>query len=62
MRDNFILAQGKTIGVEVLRASQTHELKGMRPAYDVDHYFTKVRHVLNSSGYAVDFGARKIIE
>ena len=62
MRDNFVLAQGKIIGVETIKARETHGIKGISPAYDGDYYFTKVRHVLNSSGYTIDFGARKIIK
>lgn len=61
MRDNFILAQGSLIGVETLTARQTHTLTGVSPAYDGDYYFTKVRHIFNSSGYKIDFGARKIV-
>lgn len=62
MRDNFVLAQGKLIGVETLAARQTHALEGLSPVYDGDYYFTKVRHVLSASGYSINFGGRKVIK
>jgi len=62
MRDNFVLAQGKTVGLENMLARQTHALEGISTSYDGDYYFTKVRHRFDPSGYVVDFGSRKIIK
>lgn len=61
-RENFIVAKGKTIGIENLRCRQEHTLSGLGNPYDGDYYFSRVRHVCDSSGYFCDFSARKIIK
>lgn len=62
MRENFILATGKTIGTELLMARQRHNLDGISPAYVGEYYFSKVKHMLNdTSGYMCDFAARKVV-
>lgn len=60
-RENFIIGRGTTIGIEDLRARQTHALTGLTKSLDGDYYFSRVRHVFNGSdGYLTDFTARKV--
>ncbi len=62
MRENFILASGKTIGTETLMARQKHILEGISPAYVGEYYFSKVKHLMNDSvGYVCDFANRKVV-
>jgi hypothetical protein len=61
-RDNFVMGDGKTIGIPELMARQTHRLTGLGRQLDGEYYFARVRHVLNTSeGYEIDFTARKVI-
>lgn len=61
-RENFIIGRGTTIGIEDLRARQTHALKGLTKSLDGDYYFARARHVFNGSdGYLTDFSARKVL-
>lgn len=61
-RENFLLSRGSLIGIEDLRARQTHKMAGLGTAWDGLYYFTRVRHILNvSSGYTCDFNARKTV-
>lgn len=61
-REQFILASGRTIGVEDLMARQTHALEGLGIAYDGDYYFTKVKHVIDiTDGYVCEIAARKVV-
>lgn len=61
-RENFIIGRGTTIGIEYLRARQTHVLKGLTKSLDGEYYFARVRHVFNESGYLTDFTARKVLK
>lgn len=59
-RENFVIGNGKLIGIEDLTARQVHALDGLGIAFDGDYYFTRVRHVMRAdSSYVVDFSARK---
>lgn len=60
MRENFILAQGVTVGWPTLRARQTHTIDGSIGSYNGEYYFSRVRHILGQ-GYKCDFSARKVI-
>lgn len=62
-RENFIEGRGTTIGVESLRARQTHNLSGLGASLDGAYYFSRVRHTFDatSNGYTCDFHARKVI-
>jgi len=61
-RENFIVGRGTLIGVESLRARQTHTLKGLTKSLDGKYYFSRVRHVYSNGGYEIDFTARKVLE
>ena len=62
MRENFIMATGRTIGTETLMARQKHNLDGISPAYVGEYYFSKVKHVMTDSvGYVCDFAGRKVV-
>jgi len=61
-RENFIVGRGAVIGVESLRARQTHKLKGLTKSLDGDYYFARVRHVYSDGGYEIDFTARKVLK
>lgn len=60
-RDNFIQARAALLGVETIRARQTHKLNGVGVALSGQYYFTRVRHVLDGNGYTLDCNVRKII-
>lgn len=61
-RENFVMARGKTIGVESLRARQTHGIEGISSGLDGDYFFNKVKHIMDkSSGYTCDFSCRKVV-
>lgn len=61
-QDNFITVNGTLIGVESLRARQTHTLRGLGQTLDGDYYFTKVRHITDGdSEYHVEFTANRVI-
>lgn len=61
-RENFLLSRGTLVGIETLRARQTHKLAGLGTAWDGSYQFTRVRHVLSSSaGYQIDFNARRVV-
>lgn len=62
-QENFIMARGLVVGVENLRARQTHTISGVGSAYSGDYYFTRVKHVMSSTGgYMTDFSCRRIID
>jgi hypothetical protein len=68
-QNNFISAQGTVIGVESLRARQTHTLKfsgrsGVNEPtrFDGDYFFTRVRHIIDESGYRCEFSANRVME
>lgn len=60
-QDNFITMTGLVIGVESLRARQTHTLAGLGTRLSGDYFFTRVRHVLNDAGYVCEFTANHVI-
>jgi len=61
-RENFILSEGRTIGLETLMARQIHSIDGISAAYNGRYYFSKVRHTLsNSDGYICEFNGRKVV-
>ena len=61
-RENFVIGNGKIIGIESLRARQVHALDGLGGPLNGDYYFGKVRHVMdNSGGYICNFSARKVV-
>lgn len=59
-QDNFISVQGTVIGVESLRARQTHTLVGLGPTLDGDYFFTRARHVAGEN-YLTEFTANRVI-
>lgn len=61
-RGNFITARGEMIGLETLKARQTHSIAGVGTFYSGDYYFSRVRHSMSArNGFRTDFHARKII-
>ena len=61
--EEFIVGQGRVIGIPGLRARQTHELVGLGDQFSGRYYMTRVRHSMKaSSGYVVDFDAHKVIQ
>ena len=59
-REEFIMGNGKTIGIPDLRARNEHELSGLGKLYDGKWYFTNVKHrITEADGYWCDFDARK---
>lgn len=61
-QDNFLIAQGVSVGVESLRARQVHNLKGLSVRLDGAFYFQRVRHILDQDGYRCEWTANKVIE
>lgn len=61
-RENFVMSEGRLIGVESLRARQIHKLSGLGVAYTGRYVFNRVRHTFSpDSGYQCDFSARKFV-
>lgn len=61
-RENFVLASGRVIGVESLRARQTHNVEGISSGLDGQYFFSKVKHIVDKgTGYVCDFHARKVV-
>lgn len=61
-RDNFVIAQGKTTGVEKMFARQVHGIAGTAKLYDGDYTFDRVKHVFSSGGgYICDWHGRKVL-
>lgn len=61
-KENFVLAKGRTIGVETLMARQTHKIDGVGIGENGEYFFSKVKHSFGTSGYVCDFAGRKITE
>lgn len=62
-RENFVIGDGTTIGVETVMARQEHVLEGVGRTYSGKYYFSRVRHKLAAgSGYMMDFSARKVLD
>lgn len=61
-RQEFVSGKGQVIGLESLRARQSHKIKNVDKVSDGSWFFSRVRHIMNSgSGYDCDFSARKEI-
>lgn len=60
-RESFVIGKGRLIGVESLKARQTHVLEGLGKALSGEWYFTRVRHMSGKDGYWCDFTAHKVI-
>lgn len=61
-RSNFVIAQGRSIGVETLTARTIHAIKGVATLYDGDYQFDRVKHVFDSEGgYICDWHGRKVL-
>lgn len=61
-RENFIVGRGTLVGVDDLRARQTHTLKLPEKSISGDYYFSRAQHTFsNDNGYLVDFSARKVV-
>jgi len=62
-REDFITGRGTLIGVEDLRARQTHTLIVPDKTISGEYYFMRARHQMSvESGYLIDFTARKIVK
>lgn len=61
-RENFVMASANTIGIENLRARQTHKISGVGTAYEGRYVFNRVRHIFSLSGYTCELSMRKKIE
>lgn len=61
-QDKFITAKGHTIGIETLRARQTHTILGLGDRLDGNWFFTRVSHQQGGDKYVCEFQANKVIE
>lgn len=62
MREQFIVGEGRVIGLETLMARQIHRLEGMGKPYDGRYYFSRVGHLfVRDEGYHCNFSARKVL-
>lgn len=61
-RDNFITGRGSVLGVETLRARQTHRLEGLGARLSGEYFFTNVRHSFGADGYYCEFDAHKVMQ
>jgi len=58
--EEFMMGNGKLIGIPNLRARQNHKLEGLGKIYDGSWHFTRVKHIINeSNGYSCEFDARR---
>jgi phage protein D len=63
IRENAVMLEGETIGVQTLRARQVHRVSGLGIEFDGNYFFDRVKHKFSpSNGYLCDFSARRIIE
>jgi phage protein D len=60
-RENFVLGRGLTIGLESLRARQTHVLENLGEGLSGRYYFSRVLHRIGRTGYECDFNARRVV-
>lgn len=60
-QDNFIAVKGRTIGIETLRARQTHELRGIGDRLSGNYFFTRVSHQQSGEQYFCEFNANRVI-
>lgn len=61
-KENFILADGKIIGVEALQSRQIHKFEGVSEQFSGKYFLTKVVHRMDKQdGYFTDISARKLI-
>lgn len=60
-REQFILAEGRIIGMEDVLARQTHRVEGISRTFDGHYYFSRVNHTLNESGYTCEINARRLL-
>lgn len=59
---DFLIVQGKVVGVPTLRARQFHELRGLGKRLDGLYRFTNVRHNMNpGQAYTCEFTAHKVL-
>ena len=61
-RQEFMTGKGMVVGLESLRARQSHKIQNIGKIYDGSWFFSRVRHVFDSEGgYGCEFDARKEI-
>lgn len=61
-RANFVIARGKTIGIETLTARTVHGVEGVGTLFSGDYQFDRVKHMFDSNGgYVCDFSGRKVL-
>jgi hypothetical protein len=61
-RDAFVIAKGRIVGCEKVRAGQVHTLDGIGSKHSGDFYFSIVRHTQTGGNYVTEFTARKVID
>lgn len=62
-KDNFLMGDGRCIGVESLLPGQVHALTGIGKQLSGDWEFTTVRHIFDRDhGYTTEFFAHKVLE
>lgn len=59
-REQFIVGDGNAIGIEDLKARQTHRIEGIGKTLDGDYYFARVCHKFTKS-YETNFTAHRVI-
>lgn len=61
-RDNFVLAKGRTTGIEELTARTVHGIAGTALLWDGDYQFDRVIHVFDSGGgYVTNWHGRRVL-
>jgi len=60
-RENFILSNGESIGIESIMARQLHNISGVGTVYDGQYFFSRVAHKMDGDGggYTLSFSCRK---
>jgi phage protein D len=60
-KDNFILARGKTIGIETMKVGDEHIVDGVGKLLGGLWEFTSVNHKFDGSGFFTNFVAHKVL-
>lgn len=59
--NNMVTATGKTIGAEVIRAKQSHMIKGVGTRLSGEYLFDIVKHRIGGDGFTTEFNCRKML-
>jgi len=59
--NNMVTGKGKILGAEVIKAKESHIIKGVGTRLSGEYLFDIVRHTIGGDGYTTEFDCRKIL-